>query len=173
MPQQAYAGFFNTVAQDKQTKTLLGPQIRAEDDFFKAVNAGDIAAVSEMLDAYPDAVNWHEDAHRDSGDETTALMYVARKNDIAMMQLLMDRGAKINAVDHRLASALTHAAACGRIKAVRLLLANGANPLQRSHLDYHGTPRTIAVQRGFAVVADILRQAEKAANKATVAPNPA
>ena len=165
MPQQDYAGFFNAVAADGQNKTFSGPQIRAEDDFFRAVNAGDIAVVSEMLDAFPAAVNWHEDAHTDRGDETTALMYAARKNDISMMQLLIDRGAKINALDHRLASALTHAAACGRIKAVGLLLANGANPLQHAHLDYHGTPRTLAVQRGFSVVADILELAEKTFSK--------
>ena len=159
--QGAITRFFNTVAEHKDTSILggLALQIRSENGFYAAVRSGDTALVTRMLDVCPQAVHWQEQSWRDRGDETSGLHIAAACGDLAMARLLLTRGARVDAKDYSHATPLTYAVCAGQRDMVALLITQGADVTNRSHLGYEGTPASLAVKHGRTQIADDLKRA--------------
>ena len=103
-----------------------------------AAGAGDIATVKQALDDGMDV-----EATRAG---STPMMVAAYNNRSAVIQLLIDRGADVNAKNGLDCSSLRFAAENGSIDAVKLLIANGADLNSR---DNHGeTPLMWAARMG-------------------------
>ena len=94
-------------AKDKHGNTVLA----------MAVNDGFTAAVTKLL-----ALHQHL-LEAKSTDGKTPLVKAAAQENVKMMRVLIDKGAKVDAKDKDGKTALMVAAANGRAKAVRLLLA--------------------------------------------------
>ena len=90
----------------------------------------------------------------------SALADAASRGDLAAARLLLDRGADVNAVDHRGYTPLILAAQHDRDspELVRLLLARGADV--RAQAEGH-TAVTIAERRGETELVRMLREAAK------------
>jgi ankyrin repeat protein len=91
------------------------------------------------------------------GHNIPPLMAAASSGHVAIMEMLVKAGAKINRVTlDDFSSALTVAAARGQVQAVEWLLSHGANV---NHDDMHGrTALMLAEENGHPVVVEILRQ---------------
>ena len=98
-------------------------------DIFEAATIDDAAAVRALLDGDASLARSY------SSDGFTALHFAAHFGSVAAMQVLLDRGAAIEAVTTNfLRNMPLHAAAAGgRIDACRLLLRRGADPDARQH----------------------------------------
>lgn len=100
----------------------------AEPDFYTYCMLGDVAAVRALLDATPDLVGTR------GVHELAPLYFAAMGDNPEMVDLLLERGADVNAASP--AGAPIHAAAMrGRSEIVRKLLGAGADPAVR---DYEG-----------------------------------
>src|SRR5262249_4739478 len=120
----------------------LDPKVKT---FLDAVRRADSAAVKKMLKADRALANARDN------EGATALMHAAGFGGAAMMRLLIEAGAEVNAKNHRNASALLWAA--NDAEAVRLLLEQGAEPNVKS---VEGrTPLVVAAQEPGG--ADILK----------------
>ena len=153
----AVTRFFNVVADYKSRNVsgfaALGLQVQVEQGFYAAVRSGDISLVTRMLDECPQAVNWQEQSWKDRADETSGLHLAAARGDTAMAQLLLVRGAKVDAKDGSLATPLTHAVCKGERAMVKLLLEHGADPASRSHLGFEGTLLSLAQKHDHSAIA--------------------
>ncbi len=121
--------------------------------FGSSLESGDIAQLRQWLDA-----GLHPDYLADRIG--TGLMIGAWRGDIAMMELLLARGADVNKANALGERALLHAAWQGHAHAVTWLLAKGArinsDPMQWSALHYavfagHGAVATLLLERGADV----------------------
>jgi uncharacterized protein len=92
-----------------------------EGRYFEALADGDIVAVERFLDQYPDAMTKTTLRHM------TPLIWTARYGHEDVAELLLARGAKIDAHDREGLTALMHAAFEGKAEVVNLLLAHGAD----------------------------------------------
>ncbi len=127
--------------------------------FFKAALEGDLKAVEAMLDEYPAALHWKEDISRESGDETTALMYAAMNGHNDMIALLLKRGAGLEEIDRHHATALTHAVHAGHENTVEFLLRRGAQTDRTSYFHMQGTVMSIAMRLGRHDIVDLIKRA--------------
>lgn len=92
------------------------------DDLFRAVRAGDAAAVKALLDQ---GVPVDAKARYDR----TPLSFAADRGNVEIVRMLLEKGADVNAKDTFYGgTALTWAADKGHTDIVRLLLAKGAGP---------------------------------------------
>jgi ankyrin repeat protein len=92
------------------------PKFSGAGELFDAIAAKDITRVKSLISANPPLLN----AQNDRG--LTALLLAAQKNDLALMQLLLEAGADVNARDRDKRSALSSACDNANVDAVRLLL---------------------------------------------------
>lgn len=94
----------------------------------------------------------------DPSDSGTALMRVARAGDITFVKLFLLKGAKIDAVDTKGATALMYAVVAGKADVVALLLQNGSlvDPMERRK---GFTPLMIAAEHGHADIVKLLLDA--------------
>ena len=90
----------------------------------QAVEGGDVATVARLLDAgaSPDTVNRDEE-----GDGESVLSIAAGDGNLPLVQLLLGRGADINADDFWGGNAVTSAAAGGYCDVVQYLVDRGAD----------------------------------------------
>ncbi len=98
----------------------------ARSPFTDALRRGDLAEVRTLLDAGADLQGADENGY-------TALLqaiYGRKDNLLALLQLLVDRGAELNAISRYGESALRVLSNAGRFDAVRLLLDAGADESQ-------------------------------------------
>jgi ankyrin repeat protein len=140
----------------------------AQDDIFMRCGLGDVEAVRAFFSADPSLIHAtvdqgpHDPApapgfhiyHYYFGSWATPLLAAARADQRAVVEMLLARGADINA-PHDGASALHLAAWEGHTEMVRLLLAQGAD---RNQIDpnYHGTAAGWASHNGKSVTKDAL-----------------
>lgn len=89
--------------------------------FIKAVMGGDMAEVEKTLTAHPGAVKWQDKAGN------TALMMAVIGGASPIVDLLIEKGADVNAQNRHGGNALARAAHFGHDELVRQLLAKGAN----------------------------------------------
>ncbi|MDP2207008.1 MAG: ankyrin repeat domain-containing protein [Alphaproteobacteria bacterium] len=94
--------------------------------FLDAVTTGDREAVSIYLDSNPQAVNQPEKL-----TGWTPLILAAGEGNIEMMDLLLARGADMEAKDKRGFTAMLTAARNGRLKAAATLINRGADATVR------------------------------------------
>jgi ankyrin repeat protein len=112
-----------------------------------AASAGDIDTVRLLVD---------KGATIDgSRCEKTILLGAACKNQLELLQLLLDNRADPNAVDNSSSTALQTAARCGSTEAVCLLLDRGADPNVRSGHD-EGTALQAAAYHGSVEIVRLL-----------------
>lgn len=113
-----------------------------EQELFKAVEDGQLAAVRAALDAHPDWVRSR--AHR---WEVPPLAIACDRGHLEIARLLLDRGADVNAFNERWLWRPVHeAAAQGHTKIVRLLIERGADLSVTNHEGL--TPLFMAAQGG-------------------------
>jgi RNA polymerase sigma factor (sigma-70 family) len=103
-----------------------------EDDIFLRAAIGDAEGVARMLDADP-ALLQATDPHLNPamGRGATPLHIAAALEELAVMRLLLERGASVSSSGADGSTPLHHAAYHGRIRAVELLLQHGADPRAR------------------------------------------
>ncbi|KAJ4448717.1 hypothetical protein ANN_00108 [Periplaneta americana] len=85
----------------------------------------------------------------------TALHRAAERGDTHTVQLLLDAGSQVNAVDHDFCTPLWLAASVGRQDACRALLAAGARPDMKDE-PYGGTALHMAAWHGHPAVCELL-----------------
>ena len=113
------------------------------------------------------------DPNYDDGDGFPALVaalaakpapehrYAGRDDVYELMELLLSFGADVGRLGVNGYSALHRAAADGDVRAVRLLLAHGADPSMRTNVDDYETPLEIAERNGRAEVVELFRDASR------------
>ncbi len=129
----------------------MGPMTaRAQDgNIFEAVKSGNLAAVKSILDANPAAVRARDQ------NQYTPLIWAARKGQLAVLKLLLERGADINAVNKWNNTALHWAAYNGLVPIVEYLCQKGAKLDIRENEKGH-TPLHDAAWRGHLGVVKAL-----------------
>ncbi len=112
----------------------LTPQVAA---FLKAVDDGDAAAVSRMLQAAPALANTTPAYLKAHSEKVSNLLLsiASLHHNVPMMTLLLKAGAKVNAENDFEKTALDKAAQFGSKEVVTLLLAHGADT---AHQDVFG-----------------------------------
>lgn len=113
---------FRLEIKDEAPPKPVDPRIQS---LIQSVRTSDLKTVSKALEADPSIVNAKDNAG------STLLQHAAGFGSIAMMQLLLDKGANVNATN-RLNSTPLHWA-IGDESKVRLLLAAGANVNARTN----------------------------------------
>lgn len=102
-----------------QVREVVGEQ--GEQFLHRAVTAGDARLAGRLIDLGAEI-----DARRER-DGATPLMVAASRGDVALVNLLLERGAEADALDKEGESALLEAARKGHRQVVRALLASGAS----------------------------------------------
>ncbi len=107
---------------------LLAPPLawkryRGSARMIRAVRSGEIAQVQKLLSAQPDLLNACDDHHR-----AGAAQWAVVANQPAILELLIEQGADLDAGDRHGMTALHSAAIFNRADMVRRLLAHGADP---------------------------------------------
>jgi ankyrin repeat protein len=129
-------------------RTLIkkGVQVDARDDvgFTALMRCKTKAAAAALLDHGADV-----QACNELDECCTALMYAQQKDNLELVQLLLQRGAAVNAVTLGHESALFYSCLYGRVGALKALLAAGADvnggPQAGDVLPLNGTPLHAAV----------------------------
>ena len=98
----------------------IGPSMSHAAAIHDAAKNGDVPAIIAALDA-------GADVNESDGGETP-LYFAVRRGQLAAAKLLIERGAKVNAVSNYWGSLLMMASAKSRVDLMALLLANGAYP---------------------------------------------
>lgn len=101
--------------------TLASVCASCAEDILSAARAGDTVAVAKFLEANPDAVN-----ARHSFSRRTPLQFATEKDHLDVAELLLKKGADINAQDNMGFTALHWAVDCQQRDVVEFLLANKA-----------------------------------------------
>ena len=86
----------------------------------------------------------------------TALACAAKHGHVEIVGYLLEKGAKLEAIDGRGQTLLTWAAKRGCMDIVRILIDNGANV--NAHDNQNGTPYTWVLKRGYKAIVDLLIQ---------------
>ncbi len=102
---------------------LAWKRYRGSARMIRAVRAGDTARVEKLLMARPELLNARDDRHR-----AGAVQWAVVANQPAILELLIERGADLDAGDRHGMTALHSAAIFNRADMVRRLLARGADP---------------------------------------------
>ena len=105
------------------TPPLAWKRYRGSASMIRAVRAGDIARVEKMLSTRPGLLNARDDHHR-----AGAVQWAVVANRPAILELLIERGADLDAGDRHGMTALHSAAIFNRADMVQRLLARGADP---------------------------------------------
>jgi RNA polymerase sigma factor (sigma-70 family) len=131
---------------------------------FLALRAGDCSAVSALLDTSPSLVDatedWSLDEALDRGlpapTRATPLIRAAERGDLAMLDVLLDHGARLDGSCGCFTgeSALFAALAAGREAAAARLLVRGADPDASSYRRV--TPLHVAAIRGISGIVPLL-----------------
>ena len=137
-----------------------------------AARTGDIAGVKELLDREPVLINMKAERHEKAAQEKfrlafgyTALHEAAINNHTALVDLLIDYGANINARTSSGVTPLHEAVLHNSTDVVQLLLAYGANP-NAVHANGH-TSLHWAAMKGYGEIAVLLLAHGAAVNAAS------
>ncbi len=131
---------------------------------FLAIREGDVDLVAELLERDSSLAEveerWEDELTRAHAlpvpNGGTPLVRAAQRNQVEMVDLLLDHGADINRACPCAGgeSPLWAAVASGQVDASRRLLERGADPDRRSFADH--TPLHVAALRGFDEIVDLL-----------------
>lgn len=139
-------------------KSLLGKGKEGPDIFetiAKASFTGRLSLVRQVLLAHPEMVNARHQSLGGECNESTPLHYAVMKKDIAIVRLLLDYGADVNA-RNTLGHTPLHIATCiGEKYAMELLIGKGAS-LEAPDRLKRETPLHDAVSRGDAQIIELL-----------------
>lgn len=127
------------------------PSRQEVEEFCHAARDGDIAKVTQLLDQYGATII----NERDTID-ARAITWAAFSGNKEIVQLLLDRGADINAHGTSGKPALSWAAECGRLETAAFLLDRGASLEERD--DSGMTPVDHARRASNTAVADLIDQ---------------
>src|SRR5690606_13689396 len=112
------------------TGSALSESTKMETSLLNAVSRGDLAAVTQALEAGVEV-----DARNSRGE--TALLIATHNNNIEAARVLIEAGADVNAKDNIHDSPYLYAGARGHLEILKMTLANGAD--LRSVNRYGGT----------------------------------
>lgn len=124
-------------------------------DFMMASYGGDAEKLADFITRHPDAINW-----RDEDGRTALIKSVAHgTGHIDVMEMLLSKGANINAVDDAGMTALMFAALHNKPDCLALLISKNADADVR---DYRGlTAVSYARKLGHTGIVDALEAAEE------------
>lgn len=116
----------------------------SEAEFFQAVYQNDTSAIRQMIEAHP-----HFNLNERSSDlfGETPLIIAASLNHAAMIRLLIEKGAYLEATDRVGNTPLTAALSLNRVESIEILIHHGASFVDihgNSVLDYAQTDEALA-----------------------------
>lgn len=147
---------------------LAWKRYRGSARMIRAVRVGDAARVEKLLAARPDLLDARDDRQR-----ATALQWAVVANQPAVLELLLARGAEVDAGDRSGMTPLHSAAVFNRADMARQLLASGADPYVMG-LGYGAirlTPLHKAAEAGALEAAAVLLDAGTDVNVRTAGAN--
>jgi len=121
----------------------------------KASLTGKLSLIRQVLLAHPEMVNARHKSLGGECDESTPLHYAVMKKDIAIVRLLLDYGADVNARNTLGHTPLRIATCIGEKYAMELLIGKGAS-LEAPDRAKRETPLHDAVARGDAQIIELL-----------------
>jgi ankyrin repeat protein len=145
----------SSCSDDDQALRLAAPRVDAlpldqVTGIFNAVDQKDVAKVRELLGTNPKLIA----AISDNG--WPLLTVAAKKGDRAMVELLLNSGAEVNAKNYSSEVAIMYASLYGHKEIVELLLAKNADVNVKN--DAGTTPLSAATSSHHDDIADLLRQ---------------
>jgi len=105
-------------------------------DVASAAEKGDQAAVIAWLDANASREGYSIDTRTEQPHGRTLVHHAARKGQVDMLRMLIERGADVNLDDACACPAIHYAALNGEVAAARLLLDSGADAQARGSLGH-------------------------------------
>lgn len=123
-----------------------------QDQLWDAAISGDVANVTAALDAGADIQALDTRTNRNG---RKALNWAAWYNHVAVIDVLLKRGAEINAVNNTGFAPLHHAAENGSIEAAIALMAAGADRYQKTNEG--ATPLDVASFKGHGLMVALLK----------------
>lgn len=121
--------------------------------FIASVMQGDVAAVEKTLQAHPDAHKWQDRAGN------SALMMAVINGPSPVIDLLIEKGADVNAQNRHGGNALARAAHFGHMELVKKLLSLGADPSMTDAANQDAA--TWAKMNGHDDIAAVITAAQK------------
>jgi ankyrin repeat protein len=132
-------------------------QASVEPELTLAIRQKNVPKVQQLLDG---GANVNE---RDEGDEQTPLMWAAQVKDTALVRILLERGAAVNAQDDFGKTALMFAVEKDDADIIKLLLRHGADVSVRTVKG--AMAADIAHARGHVLVVKLLAHSQKIARR--------
>ena len=130
----------------------------ADTSAFNAIEQGDVKALQTWLKVNPEKVDMSD------SQGNTLLLQAGQQKKLAMVKMLLNAGANVNALNHQKRDILNTAVSNRSVELVILALANGADPTLVTSV-YEGSALIYATHQGQVEIVKLLIEAGAPLNR--------